>query len=596
MFIFFVKKSKARVCITCLLFTLVFGCKKRVETQERSKNKAIEVIYKNDLKHCIDALDSLIQSEGKESGLKYYLKARQAFKQAEPVLAFVDKDNYKALNQPNILKVEEEDATDIKIKSPFGFQVLEEQLFHDEVSMFQVRTNAEVTKNRLNLILKNTFLTFKEHHIIWLIRDAIARVALTGVTGFDSPVLEQSLNEAQLVYGRLNDILEGYQLRFKDKVLYANWVKELQETQEDLNDSFNEFDRYNFIKNHTHKQLELLIETASDWEVRFPFALAFNNDALSLFSPSTFNMSFFTDVNLENEKAMGIASLGELLFNDNSLSLSGTMSCASCHNKDKAFSDGLKTFPKQQRNTPTLKYVALQQSFFYDGRAGSLEGQIVGVVNNENEFHTDLNAMTQAVEKDTAYQSRFNDLYNGEITDANIRHAIASYVRTMVSFNSKFDNNINGLENTLNDREIHGFNLFMGKAKCATCHFAPVFNGTVPPNFTESEFEAIGVPSNIENQLEISPDLGRYAVFNTLERKHFFKTPTIRNVSLTAPYMHNGIYNSLEEVVTFYNNGGGSGLGINLEHQTLPTDSLDLTSKEIEDVVLFMKTLEDKLL
>ncbi|WP_452599649.1 cytochrome-c peroxidase, partial [Pontimicrobium sp. MEBiC01747] len=164
----------------------------------------------------------------------------------------------------------------------------------------------------------------------------------------------------------------------------------------------------------------------------------------------------------------------------------------------------------------------------------------------------------------------------------------------LTTFNSKFDRNINGLENTLTAQEINGFNLFNGKAKCATCHFAPVFNGTVPPNFKESELEAIGVPNDTLTTSKISNDFGRYNLFKTEERKHFFKTPTVRNISKTVPYMHNGVYITLEQVMTFYNNGGGSGVGINLEYQTLPTDSLKLKTAEIQDIIAFMKTLEDK--
>ena len=107
--------------------------------------------------------------------------------------------------------------------------------------------------------------------------------------------------------------------------------------------------------------------------------------------------------------------------------------------------------------------------------------------------------------------------------------------------------------------------------------------------------ELIGVPNKKDTiNAQISTDLGRYYVFNTEERKHFFKTPTVRNIALTAPYMHNGVYNTLEEVVDFYNRGGGQGIGIDLPLQTLPTDPLELTKKEQEDLVLFLKTLTDK--
>ena len=134
----------------------------------------------------------------------------------------------------------------------------------------------------------------------------------------------------------------------------------------------------------------------------------------------------------------------------------------------------------------------------------------------------------------------------------------------------------------------------MGKAKCATCHFAPVFNGTVPPAFEESELEVIGVPETIawENAI-IDSDLGRYDIFESPKKKFAFKTPTVRNTSKTGPYMHNGVYNSLEDVLKFYNLGGGNGIGITLENQTLPTDTLDLSEIEIQQLITFLNTLED---
>ena len=266
-------------------------------------------------------------------------------------------------------------------------------------------------------------------------------------------------------------------------------------TQQNLTANFGDFNRYHFIKNHTHKQLELLVKTQKDWQVKFPFELALKNEMTSLFSAETFNLNYFSDTNKTPKSGAEKAVLGKRLFNDVNLSKSKTISCASCHQDEKAFTDGLKQFKGQTRNTPTLHYAALQKGFFYDGRAGSLEGQIVNVINNENEFHSDLKTITKAVNSNLAYVDDFNTLY-GKIDDRVIRHAMATYIRSLTTFNSKFDRNINNLENTLSQREINGFNLFNGKAKCATCHFAPVFNGTVPPNFKESELEAIGIPND----------------------------------------------------------------------------------------------------
>ena len=124
----------------------------------------------------------------------------------------------------------------------------------------------------------------------------------------------------------------------------------------------------------------------------------------------------------------------------------------------------------------------------------------------------------------------------------------------------------------------------MGKAKCATCHFVPLFNGSIPPSYLETESEIIGVPIRPDTaNATLDTDMGKFHTFNRELHKNAFKTPTVRNASLTAPYMHNGAYKTLEEVIDFYNRGGGTGIGIELFNQTLPPDPLHLSKKEKED-------------
>jgi len=153
---------------------------------------------------------------------------------------------------------------------------------------------------------------------------------------------------------------------------------------------------------------------------------------------------------------------------------------------------------------------------------------------------------------------------------------------------------VRGDETKLTKAEKKGFNLFSGKAKCATCHFIPLFNGVVPPFYANTESEVIGVPkTKNKNPAELDDDLGKYLFIQSEIYKHSFKTPTLRNIELTAPYMHNGVFETLEEVMEFYNNGGGKGLHIAPKYQTLPFDKLNLSKKEIKDIISFMKTLTD---
>jgi cytochrome c peroxidase len=145
----------------------------------------------------------------------------------------------------------------------------------------------------------------------------------------------------------------------------------------------------------------------------------------------------------------------------------------------------------------------------------------------------------------------------------------------------------------MNPNEVNGFNLFMGKAKCATCHYMPLFNGTFPPRYMKIESEVIGVPQSIAKNV-VDTDMGRYDIIKTPAFKHAFKTTTVRNASRTAPYMHNGVFTMLEQVIDFYDKAGGAGLGMNLDNQTLPTDKLNLTTKEKKDIIAFIGALDSR--
>jgi cytochrome c peroxidase len=590
-------KAKAYTFCMCLLLLSTLGCKKEKKINTfSSTNTKIKTFYTSELNSCITLLDSISTLKKIEDNISLYIKARKHFKKIEPILASIDKNNYKSLNAPNILQVQEEDLTDIKIRNPFGFQVIEELLHESKIDTLQLQRTLLITSSRLKLIKKNAYINLKDYHIIWLVRDQIIRIATTGITGFDSPVLGTSLLESQYTYKTLITLIDFFQDKFTSKEVYATLIASFQNAIKVLDHDFDSFDRYTFIKEHTDKQLKLLIETQEDWKVTFPFEMAISNNATALFSPNAINVFYFTDHKSDTTHLKQKELFGKELFNDKTLSKNYTMACASCHIKDLAFTDGKKTFNSRQvRNSPTLTYAAYQQSFFMDARTGSLEGQIVGVADNHNEFNLPMDSIVNRVKKNPKYKLLLASLYGSKKLDFNIRHAIASYIRKLSPFNSKFDNNINKKENTLTNQEKKGFNLFMGKAVCATCHFPPVFNGTVPPNFMDTELELIGVPEKNDTiNAVISTDPGRYNIFHTKERKGFFKTPTVRNIAKTAPYMHNGVYKNLEAVLDFYNRGGGKGIGIYEEYQTLSFDELNLTKEEQNMIISFMKTLTDQ--
>lgn len=544
----------------------------------------------------IDTLKSLAKNK------ELFLKSREWYKRVEPMLIAYDYENHLSMNAPNLLKVEIDDYQDIKIQNPKSYQVLEELLYsEDSISNKELHSVLTYLKVRLPFVKKNHILiTQRDRHHLKMIRDAIVNIAAKGITGFDSPMLANSLNEAVYNYESLDNIIEIYKDAFSNSKLYGQWKIEISSAIKVLKKSnFDDFNRYNFIKEHTNNQLNLVNETAKDWNIDLSTSRSLNPKISNLFDKNFFNMKMFS-LQRSPEITDERIALGQQLFNDQSLSSSETISCATCHIKEKAFTDGhIKAIgvngEELQRNSPTLTYAVYQRSLFYDGRADGLEDQIVGVTNNENEFHIDLNKLEEKIQQNPNYKNQFTALYDGQITNMNVRNAIATYIRSLAPFDSKFDRNMNDLEDTMTTEEINGFNLFMGKAACATCHFPPAFNGTVPPKYMETEFENLGVPKNasFDNPV-LDDDLGQFFPYEVNEKKHFFKTSTVRNVELTGPYMHNGVYETLEEVVQFYNVGGGQGMGLDVPLQTLPSDSLNLSDIESKAIIAFMKTLTDQ--
>jgi len=294
--------------------------------------------------------------------------------------------------------------------------------------------------------------------------------------------------------------------------------------------------------------------------------------------------------------------LGKKLFNDQNLSGNGSRSCASCHKPELAFTDGLPrglsldNITPLKRNTPTLLNAVFQTKQFYDSRETMLEFQISAVVHNEKEMGGSIAKLAKNIKEQKDFSALFTVAYPDDkdpVNIYNIANAIASYLRSLQSLNSKFDQYIRNENVSFSASEKNGFNLFMGKAKCATCHFIPLFNGLVPPQFTETESEVIGVPATNKKPSILDADSGKYYFTKSQVHLFAFKTPTLRNIALTAPYMHNGVFATLEEVIDFYNNGGGEGLKIAPETQTLPPGKLNLNKKEIKEMVAFLRTLTD---
>lgn len=271
--------------------------------------------------------------------------------------------------------------------------------------------------------------------------------------------------------------------------------------------------------------------------------------------------------------------LGQMLFFDPRLSGKGTISCASCHNPALGWADGLPRavgfdMKPLARATPTLVNVGLNKLQMWDGRKPTLEEQALGPLLALDEQNMPLERLEATLQAIPGYAPLFARAYPNEgITAASFARAVASFERTLVSADSPFDRWQQGDTQAVSDSAKRGFELFTGKAKCSLCH--------QEPNFTDDGFHNIGLAPNGEAE-----DVGRFAHRKVAVLKGAFKTPTLRDIELTAPYMHNGLYQTLEQVVDHYDRGAD--LKDNLDHNIFP---LGLAAPEKADVVAFMKTL-----
>lgn len=286
----------------------------------------------------------------------------------------------------------------------------------------------------------------------------------------------------------------------------------------------------------------------------------------------------------DNPQTPAKIELGKKLFFDPRLSGNNWISCATCHNPSLGFADGLPRFiggpaaKEGGRHSPSCINCAYNEFLFWDGRAPSLEAQALGPIQNPDEMFENLDNVVRKLSKIPAYVKAFNEVFGTGVTVDGIAKAIAAFERTIVFANSPFDRYMQGDVNAMSESAKRGMNLFDDKAECIICH-----NG---PNFTDNKFHNLGVPA----EGPVKEDKGRYNVTKDEADKGAFKTPTLRNIAETAPYMHDGFFSTLFEVVQFYNVGGGRS-----ENKSPHIHALRLTSEEVNDLIEFLKALTGEL-
>ncbi|WP_343306796.1 cytochrome c peroxidase [Chitinophaga niabensis] len=578
----------------------ISGCNNRPEKGDA----AVKEYFFNEMDTLLDELDKLdvLTDQKKPVAVLQgqFANCRFTYKKIEAVVEYYFQGVTKRINGPALPDVKTEDGV---VWPPAGFQVIEQFLYDRYNDSLQPALSDKIKtlQTDLKFIKDNMqYISITGNHVKEMLQHQLIRVACMGITGFDAPLSKLSLQES------------GYSLQGIEKItlLYtgeadADTRKKVADAIQYLwlNNEFDNFDRLNFITSHLMPLSDILANAVPDIDrkmdslVRKPFT----GTLTLLMQGKGLNADYYSPYEIAKSNPEKVL-LGKKLFFDTRLSRSNTISCASCHQPQLFFTDGKEKAGNfvhggsLQRNTPTLYYAGFQSSQFYDLRSPSLEDQAHEVMKSSDEFNFSSAAIARKIAAEPEYIPMFKKAFNTDsIGGFEVRNAMAAFVRSLAPFSSSFDEYMRGNKRALSSEQIRGFNLFAGKAKCATCHFIPVFNGNIPPWYTKSESEIIGVPVKAvwENAV-IDPDSGRYQINHIPELMFSFKTTTVRNAEKTGPYMHNGVFKTLDDVIEFYHKGGGAGIGINLPAQTLPFDSLTLNDNEKKSMIAFINGLTDK--
>ncbi len=275
-------------------------------------------------------------------------------------------------------------------------------------------------------------------------------------------------------------------------------------------------------------------------------------------------------------------ALGRTLFFDPILSRDQSRACAGCHDPERAFTDGralsVGVFGRVgTRSVPTLVNRAYGRSFFWDGRTSSLEDQVLQPIQDPKEMDMALSDVVVRLRRDRVYSGRFQAQFGRIPTHVDLANALASYVRTILSGDAPIDRYMNGERNALSTQARDGLRIFRGRGNCTACH--------IGPTFTDERFHNTGVAWRDGELL----DQGRYMVTGKEDDRGAFKTPTLREVAQTAPYMHDGSLATLEDVIELYDRGGNPNPYLDSELRPLK-----LTSEEKQTLITFLHALSGR--
>jgi cytochrome c peroxidase len=475
-----------------------------------------------------------------------FRRVRLAYKRVECVVEYVDPADAAALNGPATEGIGDAagwDPGEPDEESSGGLlQSVERAIYRIPVLFPSTRQQltAEIGGARMavdRLRASADTVRLADADIAAAARLEVVRVAALGLAGDDSRAAHDGIPEARAALAGTRDMLHATRAARVDSLLRAG---EAMLSGDDVN--------------------------------RLRFIVAIANPLTAALAPMARGAyDAWTDMGRRGPPASAAeVALGARLFRDPALSGPRTRSCATCHQPARGFTDGLARaapLPGRTgvllRHTPTLINAALADVFFDDGRAASLEAQVYAVVANPNEMAGSMPLAARRL---------------GGRGPRQIARALAAYERTLLAFDSRADRAFQGDTLALSGAERRGFELFMGKGACGTCHYFPLLNGMRPPTYRQADFEVLGAPGDA--------DSGRAVVTHDPADVGAMKTPGLRFAVPGGPYMHNVTFRTLDDVVDFYDRGG-----VRTANQTLAPAPLHLSDDEKRDLIAFLQAL-----
>lgn len=615
------KKQKVVFLIFPVLLLAIFSFKKPDESafySQHYREKVGDFIeYQNELIEFVKGC-KIDDEKNLNSIQRGIWQNRLKMKGLDFWLRYLEPLSYKKINGP--LPVEWETEVFEKFEKPYrregaGYTLaalyLEEPILAKD-SLIHLLLSAQKASD---VFLQDSITSqlSKPDHFYFCNRLFLLNLAAIYTTGFECPdptkvipELEHMLLSVQEIYKGFNQSYPSYALSTSYLDLYRQSIAFVKQQPKDITT----FDHFVFLRDYVNPLFSLNQQFIREYDLNSKSVVDYslNKNVNTIFSKQLYNAQNVKGIYLrvyDQSTLAKIEQLGKMLFYDPILSVNNQRSCASCHKPEQYFTDTLLAASLQldaknnlPRNSPSLINTPYNHLIMADGKHLGLQEQVKAVVSNSLEMGETEETSLKKVLSCKEYKTVLYDLLKvtpqeKEVTFEHLASAITFYYSKFSKSQALFDRAMNK-QAQMKEAEVRGFNLFMSKAQCATCHFVPQFNGVKPP-YVGSEFEVLGVPLDT-NYKSLSKDVGRYGVNPAFETHGAFRTGSLRNSDKTKPYMHNGVFTSMEQVIEFYNGGGGAGRGLTVPNQTLSSDSLGLSASEKQDMKLFLKSLNEDIL